>query len=153
MRLAQTCGDTLQWSFKRNCSVTPRQLAATYVLLSLISLTVAGFFWFMGVRLILPFTALELTAVAIAFVAYARRATNRERIELSQHRLVIEQEHAGRVTREVFNRDKVRVEARHSRADLIEVREGHRRVRCGHHVRSDLRDQVARELRMALKGF
>lgn len=152
-RLAQACGDSLQWSFKRNCSLTPRQLAATYALLSGVSLAVAAFFWSLGVRLILAFTALELAAVAIAFLVYGRHAANRERIALDRHHLVVEQERAGQVSREVFNRQWARVADRPSRTALIEICEGPRCVRCGHHVRPDLREQVAREIRMALRGF
>jgi uncharacterized membrane protein len=153
LRLAQTSGDTLEWHFKRNCSITPRQLAAMYALLCVMSLTVAGFFWSMGVRMVLPFTAIELTAVAIAFVIYARHATDCERIALSQHRLVVEQERAGRVSQVVFNREWVRVQERESPRELIELSEGQRRLQCGHHIRLDLRDQVAQEIRWALKGF
>lgn len=153
LRLAQTSGDTLEWRFKRNCSVTPRQLAAMYVLLCALSLTVAGFFWSMGVRMVLPFTAIELTAVAIAFVVYARHATDRERIALSPNSLLIEQERAGRVSQVVFNRAWVRMQERQSPRELIELSEGRRRLRCGHHIRLDLREQVAQEIRWALKGF
>ncbi|MFM2075407.1 MAG: hypothetical protein RJB34_1712 [Pseudomonadota bacterium] len=153
LRMAQRCGDTLQWQFKRNCSVTPRQLALVYALLCLISLTVAVFFWFMGATLVMPFTALELVAVAVAFVVYARHATDRERIELSAHRLVIEQERAGRVSQVSFNRAWVRVAPRSKPDALIEVSEGAQRVHCGHHIRLDLRDQVAQEIRLAIKGY
>lgn len=153
LRLAQANGDTLEWRFKRNCSVTPRQLAAMYALLCLISLTVAGFFWSMGVRLVMPFTAIELTAVAIAFIIYARHATDCERIALNRHHLIIEQERAGRVSQVSFNREWVRVPARQSPSELIELCEGQRRVQCGHHIRLDLREQVAQEIRLAIKGF
>lgn len=152
LRLAQTSGDSLVWHFKRNCSVTPRQLAAMYALLCVMSLTVAGFFWSMGVRMILPFTAIELTAVAMAFVVYARHATDRECIALNRHHLVIEQERAGRVSQVVFNRAWVRMQERQSPRDLIELSEGLRRLQCGHHIRLDLREQVAQEIRWALKG-
>lgn len=152
-RMAQTCGDTLEWRFKRNCSVTPRQLAAMYALLCVMSLSVAGFFWSMGVRMVMPFTAIELTAVAIAFVVYARHATDCERILLGPHQLVIEQERAGRVSQVVFNRAWVRVQDRQSPSELIELSEGKQRLQCGHHIRLDLREQVAQEIRMALKGF
>jgi len=152
-RLATTCGDTLQWSFKRNCSVTPRQLVAVYAFLCLISLTVAGFFWSMGATLVMPFTAVELIAVGIAFFVYARHATDRERIELSAHSLLIEQERAGRISNVTFNRQWVRVEPPTAHNGLIELKEGQRSLRCGHHIRLDLREQVAKEIRMALKGF
>jgi uncharacterized membrane protein len=153
LRLAQTSGDTLEWHFKRNCSVTPRQLAAMYGLLCALSLSVAGLFWSMGVHLVLPFTAVELAAVAIAFLVYARHATDRERIALSPNSLLIEQERAGRVSQVVFNRAWVRVLERQSPRELIELSEGHRRLQCGHHIRLDLREQVAQEIRWALKGF
>jgi hypothetical protein len=52
-----------------------------------------------------------------------------------------------------FNRQWVRVEDRPSPRDLIELCEGQRRVRVGHHIRLDLRDQVAQEIRLAIKGF
>jgi uncharacterized membrane protein len=153
LRLAHQQGDTLEWRFKRNCSVTPSQLGAMYGLLCVISLTVAGFFWSMGVHLVLPFTALELMAVAIAFVVYARHATDRERITLSPHSLLIEQECAGRISQIVFNRAWVRMQDRQSPRELIELSEGNRRLQCGHHIRLDLREQVAQEIRWALKGF
>lgn len=153
LRLAHHQGDTLEWCFKRNCSVTPGQLGAMYGLLCVMSLTVAGFFWSMGVRLVLPFTALELMAVAIAFVVYARHATDRERITLSPHSLLIEQECAGRISQIVFNRAWVRMQDRQSPRELIELSEGNRRLQCGHHIRLDLREQVAQEIRWALKGF
>ena len=153
LRLAQTHGDTLEWRFKRNCSVTPRQLAAMYALLCVMSLAVAGFFWSMGVRMVLPFTAIELTAVAMAFVVYARHATDRECIALSRHQLVIEQERAGRVSQVVFNREWVRMQERKSPRELIALTEGQRTLQCGHHIRLDLLEQVAQEIRWALKGF
>ena len=153
LRLATPHSDTLEWRFKRNCSVSPRQLAAMYALLCLISLTVAGFFWSMGARLVLPFTAIELTAVAIAFIIYARHATDCERIALSRHHLIIEQERAGQISHVSFNRQWVQVPDRQSPRELIELREGQRRVHCGHHIRLDLRDQVAQEIRWAIKGF
>lgn len=153
LRLAQQRGDALEWRFKRNCSVTPNQLVAMYLVLCSLSLTVAGFFWFMGVRMIMPFTALELIAVAIAFVFYARHATDGERIEINAHQLLIEQERAGRKSQVVFNRHWARVRQRETPRELIEVSEGQRRAKCGHHIRLDLREQVAQEIRMALKGF
>jgi uncharacterized membrane protein len=152
-RFAQAAGDSLQWRFKRNCSITPRQLGFAYLLLSAMSLAVAGYFWFIGVRWILFFTGVELAALALAFAVCARHATNRESIELGPERLVIEQEVAGRVQQVVFNRQRARVAARRSPTQLIEVCEGQRCVCCGHHIRPHWREQVAREIRMALQGF
>lgn len=151
-RFAQPAGDSLRWRFKRNCSITPRQLGLAFLLLSGMSLAVAGYFWFIGVRWILFFTGLELTALAVAFAICARHATNQESIELGPERLVIEQEVAGRVHQVVFNRQGARVAPRQTPTQLIEVCEGKRCVCCGHHIRPHWRDAVAREIRLALQG-
>jgi uncharacterized membrane protein len=143
---------SVQWVFKRNCSITPRQLALCFLLLGGVSLLVAGFFWSLGVPWIMPFTLLELSALAVAFFFTARHAANCERFELRRDELVVEQEVAGRVSREVFKRPWVRVENPRSRWALIEVCEGQRCVRCGHHIRPDQRQQVAQEIRLALRG-
>jgi hypothetical protein len=75
-----------------------------------------------GPCLILPFAWLELAAVGVAFVLYARHAADGEHILLSQGgRLVVELENAGRLERAEFNRDWVRVEPAADDRSLIEV--------------------------------
>ena len=97
--LATVSGEGLHWISRRNCSVSPSQLGGMFLALCAVSLSVAGFFWFMGVKLVLPFTAIELVALATAFLVYGRHATDQERISLSSGRLVIEQELAGKTRR------------------------------------------------------
>ena len=64
-RLATTSADGLHWTLRRNCSVTPGQLAATFLALGALSLAVAVFFWFQGAVLVLPF-ALRQTKPELA---------------------------------------------------------------------------------------
>ena len=137
---------------RRNCSVTPGQLGGMFVMLSGMSLAVGGFFWFMGAKLVLPFTVVELVAVATAFLIYARHATDRERISLSGGRLVVEQERAGKVHRCEFLSHAVRIESRKDGDRLIELRSGDQSVQIGRFLRSDLRPALAREIRRALPG-
>ena len=152
-RWATVSADGTQWLLRRNCSVSPKQVGWFFAGLCGVSLGVAGFFWSQGATLVLPFTAVELMAVGTAFLVYARHATDRERITLSPHSLLIEQECAGRISQIVFNRAWVRMQDRQSPRELIELSEGNRRLQCGHHIRLDLREQVAQEIRWALKGF
>jgi len=63
-RFATRSDAGIEWSLRRNCSVTPAQLGALYASLCVVSLGVAGFFWSQGATLVLPFAALELLAVA-----------------------------------------------------------------------------------------
>jgi uncharacterized membrane protein len=142
----------MHWMLRRNCSVTPQQLLWMFLSLSGVSLGVAGFFWTQGATLVLPFAAVELVAVGTAFLVYARHATDRERISLSDGRLVVEQESAGKTLRCEFARHAVQVVPEVGGDRLIEVHSGGRTVRIGRYLRSDLRPVLAREIRMALKG-
>ena len=65
-----------------------------YASLCVVSLGIAGFFWVQGAVLVLPFAVAELAAVGFAFLAYARHATDGERISLQGRRLVVELESA-----------------------------------------------------------
>lgn len=142
--------EDVHWSLKRNCSVTPAQLGWMYVSLCMVSLTIGAFFWFRGATLVLPFAWLELAAVGVSFLVYARHATDGERISLVGQRLVIERESAGRLERTEFERDWVRIEPSAADTSLIEVSERGRSVRIGRFVRPELRPALARELRMVL---
>lgn len=137
---------------RRNCSVTPGQLGGMFVLLSGMSLAVGGFFWLMGAKLVLPFTVVELGAVAAAFLVYARHATDREHISLRGGRLVVEQERAGKVRRCEFASHAVRIEPKADGDRLIELRSGGQSVQIGRFLRSDLRPALANEIRRALPG-
>ena len=151
-RFATVSGQNIHWFLKRNCSVTPAQLGWLYASLCVVSLGIGTIFWFQGARLILPFAWAELAAVGFAFLAYARHATDGERISLQGAQLVIELENAGRLERSEFNRDWVRVEPKADDRSLIEVSGQGRSVEVGRYVRPELRPALAREIRMALRG-
>ena len=56
------------WVFRRNCSMSPRQLIVFYASLCVVSLIVASIAWDVGGSLVLPFTGIELGSVALALV-------------------------------------------------------------------------------------
>ena len=88
-RFATVQGQHVHWLLRRNCSVTPLQLVWTYVSLCVVSLGIGIFFWFQGATLVIPFASLELIAVGLAFLVYARHSTDRERISLQENRLAL----------------------------------------------------------------
>ena len=96
-RFATVQGQSFQWFLRRNCSVTPRQLAWIYLSLCAVSLGLGVMFWLLGATLVLPIAWLELMLVGAAFLVYARHATDGETIRLDDGQLVIEQESAGRM--------------------------------------------------------
>lgn len=142
----------MQWQLRRNCSLSPRQMASVYALLCVVSLGIATAFWWRGAWVVMPFALLELAVVGLAFVLYARHAVDGERICLLGDRLVVELETAGRLQRAEFRRASVRVEPRAGDGSLIEVFGDGRSVRVGRFVRADQRPALAREIRLALRG-
>lgn len=150
-RFATVQGQAIHWFLGRNCSVTPAQLGWLYASLCVVTLAIGTLFWVQGAVLILPFAWLELAAVGIAFLLYARHAADREHISLSGQRLVVELENAGRLQRAEFNREWVRVEPAVDDRSLIEVSGQGQRVIVGRYVRPELRPQLAREIRRALR--
>jgi uncharacterized membrane protein len=102
--------------------------------------------------MVLPYASLELIAVGVAFLVYARHATDGERIELRDGRLVVEFENAGKLERAEFQRDWVRVEPQSGERSLIEVYGHGRSMKVGRFIRPELRPALAREIRLALRG-
>ena len=151
-RFATVSGQSVQWFLKRNCPITPAQLGWLYASLCVVSLGIGSFFWAHGATLVLPFAWVELIVVGVAFLAYARHATDGERISLQGAQLVVELENAGRLERAEFNREWVRVEPTAGDRSLIEVSGRGRTVQVGRYVRPELRPALAREIRMALRG-
>lgn len=150
-RLASVTADGVHWVLRRNCSVTPRQLGMVYGLLSALSLAVAGFFWTHGAWMVLPFSMMELVAVGVAFLAYARHATDGEHISVSRGRLVVEREDAGRLLHVEFVGHAISVDAPAGRQSLVSVRGGGRSAEVGRYVTAELRPVLAQEIRRALR--
>ncbi len=151
-RFATVQGQNFQWFLRRNCSVTPRQLVLIYLSLCVVSLAIGVLFWVKGATLVLPIAWIELVAVGIAFLVYARHASDGETIRLTEGQLVIEQENGGRLSRSEFRREWVRVEPGAADSSLIALSEQGRTVHIGRFVRPELRPLLAREIRMALRG-
>lgn len=150
-RFATVSGQNIHWFLRRNCSVTPAQLGWIYLSLCVVSLGIGSMFWLQGARLIMPFVGLELVAVGVAFLVYARHAADGEWICLEGGRLVVELENGGRLQRAEFNRNWVRVEPRVGDRSLIQVSAQGRSVEVGRYVRPELRPALASEIRMALR--
>ena len=151
-RLATVSTEGVHWALRRNCAVTPRQLGAMCGVLGVLSLSVAAFFWSQGVWMVLPFSVLELLAVAVAFLMYGRHAADGEYISLRDGRLVVELEEAGRLERVEFARHAVTVDMPFDERCLVSLRSGSRALAVGKFIRQDLRPVLASELRSALTG-
>ncbi|MFZ5489539.1 DUF2244 domain-containing protein [Thiomonas sp.] len=148
---AQGEGWLRDWVFRRNCSLSPRQLMVFYASLCVVSLIVASIAWDVGGSLVMPFTGIELASVAAALVAYGRHATDREHVRLSAQQLQVEWENAGVVQSVSFNPHWVRVSVPES--GLIEVSSAGRTAYIGRYARPERRAVLAKDLRAALRSL
>ncbi|HEX4856240.1 MAG TPA: DUF2244 domain-containing protein [Limnobacter sp.] len=87
-----------RWVFRRNCSLSPKQLLQWYISLCCITLVIATGFLLAGFWIVLPFAGLELLLVGIAFVVYARHAADYEMIQLQPNQLLLEMADGSKVT-------------------------------------------------------
>ena len=155
LRFASSAGTSadgsVQWLLRRNCSIAPSQLVIAYALLCVVSLAIAGAFWWRGAPFVLPFASIELLAVGIALVVYARHAADRESLSLQPGLLKVECTHGRRVDQVEFTPAWVRVEPAHGDRSLIELSGEGKRIAVGRFVRPELRRALAEELRAAIR--
>jgi uncharacterized membrane protein len=148
-KLAVVSADGLRWRLRKNCSVTPRQVMRIYAFLSLISLSIAAFFWSIGAVLVLPFACLEIVVLGVAFWWYAKHAVDGETVSCNAASVVIDTSYAGEHRRYVFEKHTVRVH-QGNKAGLVEVYSQGQKLEIGRFLRVDLRPILVSELRRAL---
>jgi uncharacterized membrane protein len=148
---AQGQPDAVQWLLRRNCSLTPQQLGSAYLALCAISSLVAGLFFWQGVPFVAAFAGLELVAVGVAMLLFARHAADRESLTLVGGSLLIEQWVGPRVERTHLPTDWLTIEPAGGQGSLVQITGRGRTVCVGRHLRPELRAEFADELRLALR--
>lgn len=143
-----------EWLLKRNCSLSPRQLALAYAILVALSSAVAvGAFILHGVVQILLFSILEMAGAALAFLHYARHATDHEHISLMDGYIQVEQVLATHVLETRLDSTWARIISPHGHG-LVRLEARGVKVEVGRFVTEERRRQFAKELQQELrKGF
>ncbi len=141
-----------EWTLKRNCSLSPCQFASLLGSLALVSLVVASVFAWSGAWWIMLFAVVEVVALAVTFVAYARHAGDYERIVVGPDTLVIELNSGSRVLRRQTHPALARVEYPYpdemAGGDaLIGLALGGEAVGVGRFVPLRSRESLAREIK------
>ena len=139
-----------EWTLKRNCSISPRQMALFYASLCAVSLVLAGFFTLQGAWYVLVFSAIEIGAVGAAFLYYARHAADREHIVLNGRCLVVKVIESERSREYRFDVGGVRVDVPGAKNNLVSLVSGATRLEVGRFLTQFKRHQFALELRSAL---
>jgi uncharacterized membrane protein len=139
-----------EWLLKRNCSMTPRQVAKAYGMLCTGVLGVSLAFALQGIWIVFAFAVLEITVVVTALLYYARHALDQERVCLSEGRLHIERTDAGRVEHFVLDPHLTRIVVPDRRRQLIALESKGVKIELGSYVSETARRAVARELKARL---
>jgi uncharacterized membrane protein len=139
-----------EWVLRRNCSASPRQLAAAYGFLCSGSLAVAIFFALQGALYVLGFAVLELAAVGCAFFVFARHASDRDHLALNGRVLQVDLVRKERVQRFRFHVLMVRIGLDRKAASFIVIECHGEKVEVGGFLTERKRRETVRELREAL---
>ncbi len=140
-----------QWRLRRNCSITPRQLGTVFLSLAAVALLISAFFFAQGAPYVAAFAGVELLAVGAALLVFARHAADHETITLEGRSLSVEQSLGPRVQHTRLDTEWLTVEPAAGQGSLVQLSGRGGRVSVGRFVRPELRDALARELRLALR--
>ncbi len=138
-----------EWTLKRNCSASPRQLALVFASIVAVSFAFGAAFASQGLWLVLPFVGMEALAVGAAFLVYGRHAADYERIELRDGVVTVRRIEAARATEWRALAAWTRVELA---AEGVHLAAHGARVAVGRHLPHDRRAALAHELADALRA-
>ena len=139
-----------EWTLKRNCSISPRQMALFYASICGVSLLLACFFTWHGAWYVMVFSMIEICVVGAAFMYYARHAADREHIVLSGRCLIVEVIESEKSHQYRFEAYGLRVDAPGPKNGLVALVSGARRIEVGRFLTQFKRRQFASELHSAL---
>jgi uncharacterized membrane protein len=138
-----------------NGSLDTRQRWGAFLMLACVSLTVAAAFVVAGAWPVLPYSALELIALATAFVIIERRARDWERITVAGDRVIVERVRGGRQQLREFNRRWLKVDVDEQglgREPHITLRFAGEAMEFGAALNPTRRVEVAKALRRLTAG-
>ena len=122
--------------------------------LCVVSFAMAFAFAALGAWLVLPYSALEMAVLYLAFRWFERHAADWERVSVCGERVILERDRAGVYTRREFNRFWARVELEPSggsiRPPRLTLRIAAERESFGDALAAEERVAVAQALRRAL---
>lgn len=140
-----------EWDLRRNCAIAPRQLGFFYAILCATSLAVAIGFTLRGAWVVLLFAVLEMSAVAIAFLIYARHATDREHIAMLDDYLLVELIQAQEIRQFKLDLRSVRIAVQETNKGLIGIEALGTRIEVGQFLTEWKRREFVLELRQELQ--
>jgi uncharacterized membrane protein len=141
-------------TIKRNCSISPRQLALLLGATAAVSFGIGIGFAVLGAWVILPFAGLEIAGLAAAFCCVGRHAGDYEKFELGQGRLKVEIRDADTVSAHEFNPHWARLVVEPGAPEpRIALRSHGRMLEIGRHLPARERLGLAQRLQDQLSSY
>ena len=140
-----------EFFLKRNCSISPNQLAIIFIFLGLISIFIGIIFYLIGATLILPFSFLEIFALGAAYFYNALHANDYELLSVDSKNVYFESKFGLKSRQENFLKSLVRI-LPSDQNNLINLSQGQRNVHFGKNIHTRLRSLLEIEIKQALKS-
>lgn len=132
--------------------MSPGQVMGAYGVLCLVLLLIGLGFALQGLWPVFVFALIDILALLLALLHYARHATDHEHIALGEHGLLIERIEAGAVHQVRLDPCWTRIHARTAPRMRIELEARGVKVEVGVFVSEEARQDLVCELRGALKA-
>lgn len=140
----------MEWVSRRNCALSPRQLAVFFGALGLVSLGIAALWALHGAWVVVPFAFIEIAALAVAFVVYGRHAADFDRVVIEPERVWVETACGSCVRRLECQRMAARIVYDGRGRRLIRLAARGEEIEIGRFVMETERAALAKELRASL---
>ena len=150
-QIGKKTDDGYEFLLKRNCSISPKQLAVIFIVLGLISIFVGTFFYSLGATLILPFSCLEVLALTAAYFYNAVHANDYERLIVGSQHVYFKSKLGHKFSEETFLKSLARI-LPSDHFDLIKLSQGRRNIHFGKNIHSRLIPALELEVRQALRS-
>lgn len=139
-----------EWLLKKNCTLSPQQFGGAITFIGGLSLII-GLVWAInGLWFILAFACVECIGLFVAFVAYSKHATDRERVVLTKNEICVEREVGGLTNSFKIPRDWVRARFKKNENEgMIFFKSGKTELKVGQFVSLRKRELFFDEI----KGF
>ena len=134
------------WHLKRNVSISPKLLAMLFAGLSLLTLSIGCFFYWVGASLILPFAVIEVAALLMAYFYNAIHANDYEKLLVSESTIQIERKIGFHTSQVELLRSMTRVDQSLGHNKLIQLRHGKQSTFFGRFVHANLRPELAQHI-------
>jgi uncharacterized membrane protein len=138
-----------EFYLKRNCSISPKQLAYVFLALGSISVLIGYAFFLLGASLILPFSFVEVFALLTAYFYNAIHANDYECLVIDREYVHFEAKYGTAYREEKLLKSMTRIFPSENK-NLINIWQGQKNIIFGRHIHLNHRPILEKEIKILL---